>query len=308
MATKVDRESLKISYLELFKLVSKMIPGGMPEADLEQLQGLMTKGIDAMGDSMAMTFDINSELAPPFAGKYVIKVKDQYAFNEVLAKELQLMEEGVFADMYKSFGMEMEVEIDDDADTYKGVQIGGAKVVFKAGGGDEMQAKMFEKMFGDGLDYRWAFAKGNCVYAVGSNADETVRELIDQVRAGVPKEIGSEIKAAMESIDDSGQADVIGTINYVRAITMGIGFMPLPEDFDTTQLKVASKSNIAFAGRTTAEGNLKLQIVLPKKHLQEIQSVFKIMIPQKEKQQKEIRQNRKQTRKIHNNREKWNTP
>jgi hypothetical protein len=203
------------------------------------------------------------------------------------------MEEGVFADLYKGMGMEMDVEIDHDSGSYKGVQIGGAKVSFKVGGGDdEMQALMFEKMFGDGLDYRWAFENGNCVYTVGGNADEAIRELIDQVRAGGPKEIGSEIRAAMESIDDSDQADVIGTINYVRAITMGIGFMPLPDDFDRTQLKVASKSNIAFAGRTTDDGNLKLQIVLPKKHVQEIQSVFKILIPQIEKHQKELREKR----------------
>jgi hypothetical protein len=291
IAAKVDRESLKISYAELFKLMGNMIPGGLSEADLEQLQGLMTKGIDAMGDSVAMTFDINSELTPPFAGKYVIKTKDQAAFKQVLEKELQLMEEGAFADMYKGMGMEMDVEIDHDSGSYKGVQIGGAKVSFKVGG-DEMQAKMFENMFGDGLDYRWAFENGTCVYTVGGNADEAIRELIDQVRAGGPKEIGSEIKAAMESIDDSDQADVIGTINYVRAITMGIGFMPLPDDFDRTQLQVASKSNIAFAGRTTADGNLKLQIVLPKKHVQEIQSVFKILIPQIEKHQKELREKR----------------
>ncbi len=290
VATKIDRESLKTSYSELFKLMGKMIPGGLPEADLEQLQGLMTKGIDTMGDSVAMTFGINSELSPPFVGKYVIEVKDPSTFEQVLEKELRLMEEGAFADLYQGMGMEMEVEIDDDAGTYKGVQIGGAQVAFKTGGGDDMQAQMFEKMFGDGLDYRWAFAKGNCVYAVGSNADETIRELIDQVRSGGPKQISSEIRTALEAIGESEEADVIGTINYVRAITMALGFMPLPEDFDRTQLQVASKSNIAFAGRTTDEGKLAVQIVLPKKHVQEIQSVFKILIPQIEKQQRELRE------------------
>ena len=289
VATKVDRESLKTTYTGLFKLMGEMIPGGIPEADLEQLKGLMTKGIDAMGDSLAITFGVNSELSPPFMGKYVIEVKDEKAFKEVLEKELQLMEEGVFAEMYKGFGMEMDVEIERDAGTYKGVKIGAAKVAFKVGD-DAMQAKMFEKMFGDGLDYRWAFVNDNCVYTIGSDADKTVRGLIDQVRAGGPKKIGAEMKAALDVISESDQADVIGTINYVRAIKMAFGFMPLPEGFDTTQLKVETKSNIAFAGRTTAEGKLALQIVLPKKHLQEIQSVFKTLIPQIEKQQREMRE------------------
>ena len=288
VATKVDRESLKTTYSGLFELMGKMVPGGIPEADLEQLKGLMTKGIDAMGDSLAITFGVNSEVSPPFMGKYVIEVKDEKAFKEVLEKELQLMEEGVFAELYKGFGMEMEVEIDRDAGTYKGIQIGAAKVAFKAGGDDAMQAQMFEKIFGDGLDYRWAFVNDNCVYTIGSDADKTVRGLIDQVRAGGPKKIGAEMKAALDVIPDSDQADVIGTINYVRAINMAFGFMPLPDGVDTTQLKVATKSNIAFAGRTTAEGKLALQIVLPKKHLQEIQSAFKKLIPQIEKQQKEL--------------------
>lgn len=290
LATKVDRKSLKTGYSEMFKLIGKMIPGGITEADLEELQKLMTKGIDAMGDSAAITLNIDSEQSPPFVGKYVIEVKDRETFEEILQKELQMMEDGAFANMYKGMGLEMDVEINHDAGKYKGVQIGGAKVVFKGSGDDEKQAQIFEKMFGGGLDYRWAFEKGYCVYAVGSNAGRTVGELIEQVRAGGPEEISPEIKAAMESIPESNQADVIGTINYVRAITMAFGLMPLPEDFDRTKLQVASNSNIAFAGRTTDEGKLALQIVLPKKHLQEIQSVFKTVIPEIEKHHKEMRE------------------
>ncbi len=65
-------------------------------------------------------------------------------------------EGGVLADLYKGFGMEMDVEVDRDAGTYKGAQIGAAKVGIKVSGDGAMQAemsKMFEKMFGDGLDY-----------------------------------------------------------------------------------------------------------------------------------------------------------
>ncbi len=252
---------------------------------------MLTKGIDAMGDSLAITFGSKTDDASPFVGKYVIQVRDQAAFEEVLQKELKLMEEGeVLADLYKGFGMKMDVEIDEDAGTYKGVKIGAAKVTFKAGGDDAMQTKMFEKMFGDGIDYRWAFEKGNCLYTLGSDADQTVRELIDQVRAGGPKKINTEMKAAMDAIYGSKQADAIGTINYARAIEMALGFMPLPEGVDTSQLKVQSKSNIAFAGRTTDEGKMAVSIVMPKKHLQEIQSVFKTMIPQIEKQQREMRE------------------
>ena len=292
VATKVDHENLKTTYVWLFKLIGEMIPGGIPEADLEQLQQLTTKMIDAMSDSLAITFGGNTDGSSPFVGKYVIEVKDEKAFKEVLEKELQLMEEGAFADLYKSFGMEMDVEIDRDAGTYKGVKIGAAKVAFKSGGDDAMQAQMFEKMFGDGIDYRWAFEKGNCVYTIGSDADKTVRELIDQVRAGGPKQISSEMKAALEAIPDSDKDDVVGTLNYVRAINT-FGFMIFQGDADITQLNVESKSNIAFAGRTTEDGIMKLQIVMPKKHLQEIQTAFKKLIPLIEKQQRELREKQK---------------
>jgi hypothetical protein len=296
LSAKVDRESLKTTYFGLFELIGQMVPGGVPEEDLKQLKELLAQGIDAMGDSIAITFGSRSGDSSPFVGKYVIEVRDQEAFEEVLEKELQLMEEGkIIGDLYKGFGMKMDVEIDHDAGTYKGVKIGAAKVVFKAGGGDDMQAQMFAKMFGDGLDYCWAFEKGNCVYTIGSDADKTIRELIDQVRAGGPKKINTEMKAAMDAIDGSKQADAVGTINYARAIEFGLGFMPFPEGVDMSQFKVESKSNIAFAGRTTDEGKLAVNIVLPKKHLQEIQSIFKTLIPQIEKQQREMREKKGQS-------------
>ena len=294
VAGKVDRESLKTTYVGLFKLMGNMIPGGLGEADLKQIEELMTKGIDAMGDSLAITVGVNSEVSPPFGGKYVIEVKDQAAFEQVLEKELELMEEGVFADLYKGLGMEMDVEIDRDAGTYKGTKIGGAKVAFKMGEGDAPQAQMIKKMFGDGLDYRWAFVKGNCVYTVGGNAGGTIRELIDQVRAGGPKEVSSETKAALAAIGDSDKADVVGTINYVRAINMAFGFMPLPEGVDTTELTVETKSNVAFAGRTTEKGELALQIVLPKEHLLEIKSVFENIIPKIKEQERLQREKQKE--------------
>jgi hypothetical protein len=291
LSAKVDRESLKTTYFGLFELIGQMVPGGVPEEDLKQLKELLAQGIDAMGDSIAITFGSRSGDSSPFVGKYVIEVRDQEAFEEVLEKELQLMEEGkIIGDLYKGFGMKMDVEIDHDAGTYKGVKIGAAKVVFKAGGGDDMQAQMFAKMFGDGLDYCWAFEKGNCLYTVGGDADKTIRQLIDQVRAGGPKKINAEMKAAMDSIPNIKQADAIGTINYARAIEMAFGFMPFPEGIDISQIKVQSSSNIAFAGRTTDEGKMAVSIVMPKKHLQEIQSVFKTVIPQIEKQQREMRE------------------
>jgi hypothetical protein len=295
LGAKVDRESLKTTYVGLFELMGQMIPGGMPEADLGQLKELTTKGIDAVGDSVAISFGASSEGSPPFWGKYVIKVNDQEAFEQVLEKELQLMEEGVFADLYKGFGMEMDVEIDRDAGTYKGTGIGGAKVAFKMGNEDAPEAQVLGKMFGDGLDYRWAFVKGNCVYTVGHDADEMIRELIDQVRAGGPKRIGSEMKAALGTIPNSRQADAVGTLNYVRMLNMVSGFMAGMMGGSSAEIDdMPSTSNVAFAAQTTADGKAKIRMALPKEHLVEIKSAFEKLIPEIKKQEELQRQKRKE--------------
>jgi len=301
VAGKIDRKNLKTTYIGLMKLVGEMIPGGIPEADFEELQEMLTRGIDSMGDSLAITFDVGTDDSPPFMGKYVIEVKDQAVFEEVLQKELKLMNEGeILAELYKGFGMEMDVDIDDDAGTYKGVKISAAKLAFKMGGDDTKQAQMFEKMFGDGIDYCWAFEKGNCIYTLGSDADQTIRELIDQVRAGGPKQVGSQMKAALEVLGNSDKADVVGTFNFARYMQMVVGFMASAAGADLPKVDIATESNIAFAGRTTEAGNLAFQIVMPKEHLLETKSIFEDVIPKIKEQERLKRQKQKEKAQANN--------
>ena len=294
LASKVDHKSLNTTYMKLFELMGQITTESIPEADLKQLKKLTTKMINAMGDSLAMSFGVGGEDSSLFSIKYVIKVKKKKAFEKVIEKELRMMQEGALAKLYKGFGMEMDIKVERDADTYKGISIDAAKVAFRMGDEDSPQSQMLKKIWGDGLDYRWAFVDGYCTYSIGGDADKTIRELIDQVRTGGPKQIGSEMKAALEAIPDSDQADVVGTLNYVRVLNMALGFMPLPGDVDRAQLKVPTDSNVAFAGRTTAEGKMTLQMALPKKHLQEIKSAFENLIPKIREQEKLQRQKQKE--------------
>jgi len=290
LASKVDRASLTAGYMKLFELIGQMIPGGLPEADLEELKDLTTQGINALGDRFAISAGVNPEGSPSFWAKYVFEVKDEEAFEKIIEKEIEMMEEGVFDKLYKSFGMEMDVNIERDAGTYKGATIAAAKVKFKTSEETpaqptaigSLQSKALESIFGDGLDYRWAFVKGHCVYTVGADANGKIRELIDQVRAGGPKGIASEMKTAMGALDNSSEADAVGTFNYVRMLDMALGFM-LPASDSGIKINTTSKSNIAFAGRTT-DGIMTFQMVLPKSHLQEIKSAFETLIPEIEKQ------------------------
>jgi len=290
LGCKVDHGSLKAGYGKIIDLVGQMAPEAITAADLEQLKKLTTDVIDAMGDSLALSVSFSSEGSPAFSAKYVIKVRDEKTFQEVIEKQLKMMQEGTFTKLYKSFGLEMDFKVEQGADTYKGVKIDSAKVAFKIGDEKSPQTAMIKKIYGDALDYRWAFVEGYCVYSIGGGADQMIRELIDQVKAGGPKEIGSEMKAALAAIPGSERADAVGTFNYVRMLNIATGLMPLPEGASRPKLDVPTKSNIAFAARTTADGKLDVQMALPKEHLLEIQSAFKNLIPQINKQEELQRQ------------------
>ncbi len=294
LGCKVDRESLKAGYIKLIDLVGQMAPEAMTAADLEKIKKLTTDVVDAMGDSLALSISFGSEGSPAFSAKYIIKVKDQQNFEQVINEQLKMMQEGTFAKLYKGFGLEMDFKVERESAAYKGVKIDSAKLAFKVGDEKSPQSEIIKKIYGDALDYRWAFGEGYCVYSIGAGADQTIRELIDQVKAGGPKEVGSEMKAALAAIPGSEQADAVGTLNYVRMLNIGTSVMPLPEDANRPKLQVTTKSNIAFAGRTTADGKLDVQMALPKEHLQEIKSAFQSLIPQIKKQEELQRQKQKE--------------
>lgn len=285
LGCKVNRESGKMLYMKLIELLPLMTTDDIPEADLKKLKKLTAKTFDAIGDSLAFSFATGDKDSAPFSIKYVIKVRDKKAFEQVIEEELEMMREGALDRLYKGLGIEMDVKVERDAGTYKGVRIDAAKVAFKMGDEDSPQSQMLKKMWGDALDYRWALLDGYCVYSIGGDTNKTIRELIDQVKASGPKEIGSEMKAALDAIPNSKQADCVGTLNYIRMLNMASAFMVVPGGVKFPQLDVPTKSNIAFAGRT-ADGRMTLQIALPKKHLLEIKSAFEKLIPQIEQQEK----------------------
>ncbi|MEK7995998.1 MAG: hypothetical protein AAB403_19535, partial [Planctomycetota bacterium] len=287
LGCKVDRASLKVAYAKLIDLVGKMTAGAVPEADLDKIKTLTAKMFDAMGDSLAISAGTTGPEPPLVSIKYVLKVKDEASFKEVIDEQLKMMQDGTFAKLYKGFGMEMDFKVQRQTDTYKGIQIDSAKLAFKMGDEKSPATAMIRKIYGDALDYRWAFVKGHCVYAIGGGADKVIRELIDQVQAGGPSEPA--VQKFESQISNAGlsvaQADAVGTFNYVRMLNMVLGAMPMPAGASAVKLDVPTTSNIAFAGRTTSDGVLKLQVVLPKEHLLEIQSAFKTLIPQIKKQQ-----------------------
>ena len=292
IASKIDRESMNASYMKLFEIMGEMMSEGIPEKELKKMKKLTTKMIDAMGDSLAMSFGFGEE-SSLFEIKYIIEVGKKKAFEKVLAKELQMMEEGKFNELYKGFGIEMDFEVERGADTYQGVRIDAAKLTFTMGDEEGPQNRMLKQIFGDGLDYRLALVDNYCIYSIGGNADKGIRELIDQVKSGHPKEIGSEIKAALGVIPNSKQAEAVGTYNYVRILNMLPKMILEPDEANLVKLNVPTKSNIAFAGGLD-DGNIMMQIAMPKQHLLEIKTAFETIIPHIKKQEELKRQKQKE--------------
>jgi hypothetical protein len=292
IASKIDHESMNASYMKLFDLMGGITSESIPEKELKKLKKLTTKMINAMGDSLAMSFGLGEE-SSLFEIKYVIEVGKKKAFEKAIEKQLRMMEEGTFNKLYKGFGMEMDFKVERDTGAYRGVNINEAKLAFKMGDEDGPQNRMIKQIWGDGLDYRWAFVDSYCMYSIGGNAEKRIRELIDQVKSGGPEQIGSEMKAALHMITESEQAEAVGTFNYVRILNMLPNIILMPDGESLPKLKAPTKSNIVFAGGVK-DGKIMMQIAMPKSHLLEIKSAFETLIPQIKKQEELQRQKQKE--------------
>jgi hypothetical protein len=131
---------------------------------------------------------------------------------------------------------------------------------------------MINAMFGDGFNYRWTVANGLWLCTVSSDPGSSIHQLIDEVKAGGPKQMAGEIKAALELIPQANKADCVGTYNFLRWFGMITAFMPIP----MPKVDIPTKSGIAFAGKAGG-GKMAVEVVLPKEHLMEISSFFQKM-------------------------------
>jgi len=277
--TKVDRKGMKLGYMKMIDLAADISPDAIGKAETDKLKKLTAKFINAIGDCIAISMKPGDEKSGPFSLKYVIQVKDEQAFKEVIEEELKMIDEGMFDKIYKGFGLDIHLEIGRETATYRGVEIGSAKLSFKMGDEDLPGAEMIDKIWGEGLQYRWALLDGYCTYAFGGDSNKIVRNLIDQVKAGGPDELASEIETAIDIFEaddeeDDEEYDFGGTVNFVRMLNMTSGFVAASGGPQIKPLNMLTKSNIVFAGRSR-DGELFVETVLPKQHLLEIKTAGK---------------------------------
>jgi len=236
------------------------------------MKTLAADATDCVGGPIACSASIDTKTKPPFVAKYVIAVKDKEKFNRLIEEATQMFNTSGIMDFYKDMGIETGFTIQQGVDRYKDVSIDSAKLTMKSTDANSPQGLMINAIYGGGFDYRWGMVDGLWACTIGGNANSAIRELIDQVKAGGPKQIGDEMKAALMLLPDADKADFVVTYNFLRLFKMMTAMAPVP----TPQMDIPTKSNIVFAGKA-GNGKMAVDMALPKEHLTEIMAVFQMM-------------------------------
>lgn len=263
-------------------LFAAMAGDSMKEEDIAKFKTLITDITDSIEGPVAYSIFNDAGKKPPFTLKYIVAVKDEKKFIQTIEKATNIMNTGGIMDFYKSVGIETTFSMKKDIDSYKGVSISSAKLTLKAVDATLPQAQMITSMYGEGFDYRWSMVDGLFACAVCGDVDSTIRELIDQVKAGSPKQLGTEMKNALALLPGADKADLILTLNVLRMIKMATSMVPIP----LPPIDAPTKSNIVIAGKAN-EGKMVVNLAVPKQHLTEIMSAFMAM-QQKAAQQKSM--------------------
>ena len=260
---------LNVRSIDLFAM---MAGDSMSEEDITEFKTLATNITDCLEGPVVYSISNDAKNKPPFALKYVIAVKDEKKFNQIIEKATDIMSTSGIMDFYKSLGIETSFSMKSGVDSYKGISISSARLTMKSTDANSPQGQMITSMYGEGFDYRWGMTDGLFVCAVSGDVNSTIRELIDQVKADSPKQIGSEMKAALSLLPEANKADFVVTFNALRLFNFATSMVPIP----IPPMDVQTKNNIVIAGRA-ADSRMVVNIAVPKQHLIEIMSAFMMM-------------------------------
>jgi hypothetical protein len=268
-------KALNVKGIDLF---AAMMRESMPAEDIAKMKALVEDAMSCFGGPMAGAFLIDAKSKPPFALKYIVAVKDQKTLNKVIDESAQLINTGAVASFYKDMGFETTFTLKRSQDRYKDIPIDAAQLLMKSTEPNSPQGQMINALYGPGIDYRWATVDGLWVCAAGGDSDSAIRKLIDQVKAGEPRQMAGEVKAALALLPAADKADFVATYNVLRLLKMVWAFMPMAAAMP--QMDIPTKSNMVFAG-SVAGGKMTIDVALPKEHLMEIMGVFQKMQQQK---------------------------
>ncbi len=257
---------------------SSMVSKLYGEEQVEVLKKMTSDILQTMGRRGVSTLQLAPGATPPIRAQTLFEVTDPARFLGQLRKFC-----GSFNDIVdsqgkvKEVGYAMTLDHRANAQTYKGVSIDESKLSLAT---DALfseyspEVQVLRRLYGEGWDYRWAMVDNACLNSVGGDADKTIRQMIDGVRAGKGKVVQSETKAAMALLPDVDKADLFLTVNAIRLFALVAEQAPgrLPK----VELP-PSKSNLILASRV-GEGKASMDLVLPKAHLIEIMGLVQRLL------------------------------
>jgi general secretion pathway protein G len=252
----------------------------------EKFASLASDIATVFSGSDAMSFSVDPTSKPPFVGRYVIEISDEAKLNKVIEEGIELFNTGGIARFYEGLGMKTSITLRRRVDEYQGVSIDAAEFAFQPTDPNSPQGQMMAAMYGGGINYRWGTVDGVWLCTFGGNADSALRKLIDLVKAGGPKELAGETKAALALLPDAGKADFVGTFNILRYFKIFAGMMGAMMPVPMPQMDIQTRSNVVVAGHI-GSGTMTTKIALPKEHLTEIMTAVQNMMQQKMKMQQE---------------------
>ncbi len=240
-----------------------------------KILALENEAVAVFNGNIAFSGSVDPNGKPPMSAIYIYEISDKDKLNKIIDEAVELVNSGLVDDIYKAIGMPIQfrVTFKRGAATYNGVSIDSAIATTKFTDANSPEAQMVKQMYGgNGIEYRLAVVNNLLVFALGGDSDAKLKILIDQVKAGGPTQVCSEVKNAMAILPGSEKADSIATFNYIKCFDFMSGMTPM-----MPKMNIPTKSNLAIAGRID-NGSVTVDIAIPKEHLMELVQAFQILM------------------------------
>jgi hypothetical protein len=270
-------EELSLTDFDLMLLMSEKEVSDQTAEKIEQLVFDMISACGGNGVASLNPVSDSNDLG--FGLEYIVEVSDPEKWIKTNEEIMKTWAQGGFQDIYSdSFGIDIDYAIQRAVEEYKGVKIDSAFFALKTTDPNSEYGQLISSVYGEGIDYRWATTKGLYVCAVGGDCRTRIQKLIDSVQNNGPAQIQPEINEALRLLPESDKCDFLGTLNYLRMLSLSSSFMPQPISEAFKQIDLTSSSNIIFGGRL-ADGYENLHIIIPKKHIMEIYNAVQKINP-----------------------------
>jgi hypothetical protein len=203
--------SLRTIVLRVFDLLTPLLAGqNISQEDMAQIRQLTVDSVDVLGGSLAFAYLPAPKGKPPFAVREVVSIKDKQKLYQLLESSAKMMNEGTIANLCKSLGCKVQMELKRNAGTYKGVPVDAMRFTMQPPDTNSPQGRVMKEWCDEGSTC--GYVVGNlALYASQSPAPGYPR-LIDQPRRAA--EPGPASPGSPQLIPDA-KISVVRTYNIV---------------------------------------------------------------------------------------------